>query len=369
MTDQPATGTATPAESASDLTNVSPENWTFRRAKELEARAPKAPPAKPTATPEEETPAPAAASTPETENESQEQPEGNDDVLSKIDLDSLSEQQLHAIADKLKSRAISRYGELTAKARSEAERVKQLQEELDRVRSEIPKAAEQNPYAAIKTPDELAAIEQQSAEVLDWADDVLAVNELAGANDPVFDRHGRPIEYDGKQWTKLMVRDAMRNAKNALAKHLPSQRKVLEATTKREELKNALLQQAQKELPWLAKDDDPAKKGYEELLNAVGIEQIEASVPDAAPRLRHALAHAANSIYARKVVENSGVGASAPKKPSLTPPSNPSSGAARSSSPEARVDAQLKEALMRYQQTGSESDFVKLRTLQRNKRV
>lgn len=361
MSENTATEPAASSNASEVKESLSPDSWAIKRAKELEART--KPPSQPTATPTETTEAQAEVTEPATQ-----EPAPEEDVLSKLGID--SSEKLDAVIEALtkqegnKSRLLDRLKELNAERKAEKTRAEQLQEELQRIRAEQPKA-ESNPYATVTDAEKIAALEQQSADVLDWADELLAVNELAGANDPVYDRQGNPVTFDGKQWTKLMVRDAMRNAKNALAKHLPAQRKAVEAIGKREELKRALMEQASKELPWFAKEDDPVKQKYEAMLKEVGIEQIEATVPDAAPRLRHALAHAANSLYGRKVIADSGIG----RKPSLTPPSNPGSGAAKSSQPEARVSAALRELEQRYKTTGSEADYIAFRAAQRTNRV
>jgi hypothetical protein len=365
-----STTTETAASSnAGDKESISAESWVFKREKELQARA-KTPPSQVPATPKEEK---QPEATPEVQEpsakEQHEEPNASEgeDVLSKLGID--SQEKLDAVIEALtkqdgnKSRLLARLNELNADRKAQKTRAQELEEELKRIKSESPKPTEQNPYAKIKSASEIESLETQAAEALDWADDILAVNEMSGANDPVYDRQGNPVLVDGKPWTKIMVRDAMRNAKNALAKHLPAQRKAIEAESKRTELGKALMEQATKELPWLSQENDPVKAKYDALLKDVGIEAIENSVPDAAPRLRHALAHAANSLYAPKVVAGGVQG----KTPSIKPPSNPGSGAAKSSSPEARMSASLKEALQRYQKSGSPEDYVTLRTLQQSR--
>jgi hypothetical protein len=53
------------------------------------------------------------------------------DVLSKeVDLDSMSEQELRELADKLGSRAVARFGELTAKRKHAEEQLTALRQEL-----------------------------------------------------------------------------------------------------------------------------------------------------------------------------------------------------------------------------------------------
>ena len=54
----------------------------------------------------------------ETSEESSEQSETSEDVLSQLDLDDMSEDDLRELADKLGSRAVARFGELTAKRKA-----------------------------------------------------------------------------------------------------------------------------------------------------------------------------------------------------------------------------------------------------------
>ena len=60
-----------------------------------------------------------AVETDETSEEEpqEEEPESEDDVLSQIELDDMSDEELRELSDKLGSRAVARFGELTAKRR------------------------------------------------------------------------------------------------------------------------------------------------------------------------------------------------------------------------------------------------------------
>jgi len=73
------------------------------------------------------------------------------------------------------------------------------------------------------------------------------------------------------------------------------------------------------------------------------------------------LAHAANSMFARKAV-------ALETTPKVKPPSNPSTGAAAAEKPEAKGDRVVKERSKRFEEKGAISDFVALRASQISKR-
>ena len=99
----------------------------------------------------------------ESVNESEQQPAEESDVLSKsskeIDLESMSEQDLRELAEKLGSRAVARYGELTAKRRQAEEQLNALKQELvkrDTQKDPLEtKKIENNPFGDIDTVEKL----------------------------------------------------------------------------------------------------------------------------------------------------------------------------------------------------------------------
>ena len=70
-----------------------------------------------------------AEQTEETE-EVQETSEESTDVLSQLDLDDMSEEDLRELSEKLGSRAVARFGELTAKRKAAEAKLKQMEAQL-----------------------------------------------------------------------------------------------------------------------------------------------------------------------------------------------------------------------------------------------
>ena len=107
------------SENTAENTNISASEYQLRRARQMEeAMAP------PTPEPEIE-----ESISGEVETESQPQEEEVQDqsnVLSNIDLDNLSEDELKQLSEALSSRAVDRFGQLTARAKAAEEKAKEL---------------------------------------------------------------------------------------------------------------------------------------------------------------------------------------------------------------------------------------------------
>ena len=131
----------------------------------------------------------------------------------------------------------------------------------------------------------------------------------------------------------------------------------------RKQLESAFQQQARKELSWLDGEDNDTRKRFEAMVNDPRLKRIKESVPDIAPQIEYLIAHAANSMYGRRVIEQE-----KPKSPTINPPSNPSTTASASERVDGRVEKSLKEVEARFKQTGNASDFIALRAAQISKR-
>ena len=93
------------------------------------------------------------------------------DVLSKdVDLESMSEAELKELAQKLGSKAVARFGELTAKRKAAEEQLAALKAEIEkREESSFEAKVKDNPYANIASKDELDSKYQEVVEVMEWA--------------------------------------------------------------------------------------------------------------------------------------------------------------------------------------------------------
>jgi hypothetical protein len=299
----------------------------------------------------------------ESVNESEQQPAEESDVLSKsskeIDLESMSEQDLRELAEKLGSRAVARYGELTAKRRQAEEQLNALKQELvkrDTQKDPLEtKKIENNPFGDIDTVEKLQAKAKEVDEAIEWAEDILWHNEHLGAEDIV-------ATIDGKDYTKAQVRKVMRDSQKARKDFLPAQLAEVNARQNRVAVKQQFTEAIKTELNWMQGDDNDVRKRYEILKESPLLKKAMESVPDLEPYMEYMVAHAANSIYGRRPIVES--------KPSarLSPPSMQASSSAQSEQPETRAVKAVKDIQQRFSSSGATTDFIALRALQHSKR-
>lgn len=273
-------------------------------------------------------------------------------VLSKdYDLESMSEDELKELAQKLGSKAVARFGELTAKRKAAEEQLEALKAEMTkREESSFEAKVKDNPYANITTKEDLDAKYQELSEVMEWAEDRLDRAEDLGAEDVVTNENGR-------DYTKRELREIVKRARKARDLYIPDQGKQIQLAKNRSDMKQLLSEKAKTELPWLSGEDNDVRKQYEVMLNDPKFKSVERAMPDLAAQLPYLLAHAANSIYARRSVEN---------KPSarLSPPSPVVSQGAESNKPEARQSKALQDLSTRFEKSGRYKDFKAIRALQ-----
>ena len=152
--------------------------------------------------------------------ETQEQPEGSEveseeNVLSQLDFDNLSEEELREISEKLGSRAVARYGELTAKRKAAEEQVARLQAQLQEKQDPLnqPKEIKDNPFSDLDTIEKLQEKAEEVNSAVEWAEDLLFESDAYAADDII-------TEVDGKDLTKAEVRKALLNARKAQKQYL-----------------------------------------------------------------------------------------------------------------------------------------------------
>lgn len=344
-----------------------------RRGGKAEAEAPAPAEVKPEAKPAEPQPVAEqednqAETQPESQNETQaetvteNEPESKQgaNVLSKnIDLESMSEDELRELAEALGSRAVARFGEITAKRRQAEEELNALKQELAKRESQKnpldSKPIENNPFSDIDSVEKLQAKTREIDEAIEWADEVLWSNEHLAADDVV-------ATIDGKEVTKAQVRKVMRDAQKARKDYLPAQLAELQARQQRSAVKNQLTEAARTELDWMQGEDNDTRKQFEILRESPLLKKAIKAVPDLEPYMEYMVAHATNSIYGRKPVNE-------PRQSArINPPSMRVSSAAQSEQPEPRAAKAVKEVQQRFSTSGATQDFVALRTLQLSKR-
>jgi predicted aconitase len=118
----------------------------------------------------------------ETEAESE---ESSEDVLSQIDLDEMSEDDLRDLGKRLGSKAVERFGKLTAQRKAAEEELQKLRASINAESNDPLKGTQKvknNPYGNIDT---LEGIQEKADEVngiVEWAEDVLFNADGYGSN-------------------------------------------------------------------------------------------------------------------------------------------------------------------------------------------
>lgn len=287
--------------------------------------------------------------------ETSEETEAND-VLSNIDLDNLSEEELRDLSDKLGSRAVLRFGELTAKRKQAEAELSELRAKLQDSDNPLKGNVDQsrNPYRDIGTVEDLQKVAQEIDSVIEWAEDTIFNAEGYGADDVV-------TEVRGKEYTKAEVRKQLLDARKAEKKFLPAQLKVLQDKEYAKQTKSSLTEKAKEEFGWIGKEGDSLNEKYQSMLDDPRLEGLEEFSPELAAQLPYLLAHSANSLYGRRVIASD---ESTPRKKGvqLDPPSS-MPGSAKSEKQIGSALKNLQETQKTFRQTGSKDDFIKMRTM------
>ena len=355
MTDEIATANAEADTNSVDNTNISVADLANRRLGQMQAQA--QPQEEETQEASEEVEEAAEEVTEETEEVAEETTEEpSEDVLSQLDLDDMSEEELRELADKLGSRAVARYGELTAKRKSAEERLARLEASLKEKENPLdaPKKVENNPFGNIENIEGLQEKADEVNNIVEWAEDILFESDAYAADDVV-------TEVDGKEMTKAEVRKALLQARKAQKTFLPDQLRVLQTQAQSEQMAQAFEAQAKDELEWLQGEDNDIRKQYEAVVGDERFKKLKQvlnkEAPDIASQLDYWFAHGVNSLYGRKpVVEK----ASSPK---LNPPKTGNPSAAQPEKQAGRTAKALKELEARFKQSGNPRDFAELRKL------
>ena len=279
----------------------------------------------------------------------------SEDVLSQIDLDNASEEELRELAEKLGSKAVARFGELTARRKAAEEKLAKLEAQMQQKSPLESKKVENNPFSNLTTIEELQKKSQEIEGIVDWAEDLLFENADHAADDVI-------TEVEGQEMTKAQVRKSLLQARKAKKTFLPDQLSKLQAQLAAQDMEVAFKERAKQELSWLDGEDNDVRKHYEATVNDARFQKMKEIVskeaPDVAGQLDYWFAHAANSIYGRKPIVDG--------KPSvkLTPPKGATTSSANSDKSQSRTAKSLKEMQNRFKQSGNARDFAELRKLQ-----
>ena len=363
MTDEITTADSGADQIPVDNTNISVTDFANRRLGEMKSQQTAEEESQPVAEePTEETPEEVTEETEETQ-ETPEAEEGepevestSEDVLSQIDLDNASEEELRELADKLGSKAVARFGELTARRKAAEEKLAKLEASLQQQNPlESKKKIENNPFGNLDSIESLQSKAEEIEQIVNWAEDILFEGADYAADDVI-------TEIEGKQMTKAQVRKSLLQARKAQKTFLPDQLSKIQAKETAQNMEVAFKQRAKEELSWLDGEDNDVRKQYEATVNDARFQKMKEIVakeaPDVAGQLDYWFAHAANSIYGRKPVVES--------KPSmkLTPPKGGTTSNANAATSPSRTAKALKELQSQFQKSGNPRDFAALRKLQ-----
>tara|TARA_Y100000004_G_scaffold194682_1_gene259846 strand:+ start:160 stop:1230 length:1071 start_codon:yes stop_codon:yes gene_type:complete len=280
----------------------------------------------------------------------------SEDALSQFNLEEMSDEELREISEKLGSRAVARFGELTARRKQAEERMQAMEAQMRQMQEkqakEVP-VVKNNPLAKVNDPKQLQAKAKSAREVIDWAEDLLFEKGDYGVDDVI-------AEVKGKELTKADVRKSLKHSKDMLNKFIPAQMHKIKKVNESKVVRKQLIDKARKELPWVGDKESELHKKYVAMYNDPRLKPLLKNA-DLSAQMPYILAHATQSIYGRKpIVEGS-------KSPTLTPPKGGPT-ASRSEKTETVSAKALKNLDQRYKSNGNISDFIALRTKQLNNR-
>ena len=360
MTEEIATADAEAGKISVDKSNISVTDFAQRRIGELAPGTEQPQEKEAEEVIEQETEEVLEESVDTEEAETSEESPESEDVLSQLDLDDMSEEDLRELADKLGSRAVARFGELTAKRKAAEEKLTQLEARLKEKPNPLEtKKVENNPYGNLDTIEKLQQKAAEVDQVVEWAEDLIFESDGYGADDVV-------TEVEGKEWTKKDVRQSLLRARKAQKTFLPDQLSKVQLRAEGEVLTKQFDSQAKQELSWLEGDDNDLRKQFEATVGDERFKKLKSVLkresPDIAAQLDYWFAHATNSIHGRKLV---GVNK---KSPTLNPPKTGNPASAQSEKGMGRTAKALKELEARFKQTGNARDFAALRKLKMSNR-
>lgn len=330
---------------AEDLNSVS-DNLSFeslltaRRGGETEPTEPEAE-GEPEETGDEEPEAEEPEGQPEDSDDDDPSQEGEPE----IDLLNLSPEQIQELAKKGKSRLLQRIGELTAQKKSLEEKLASVPQ--PRVRElkpdELPKWVTE-----INSHDQIQAKYDELEKTLDTTDALLEEYAEYGMDDY--------ITVDNREFTKKEIKQANRNAREAINKFLPAQSRNIAKNEQLKQLEAQYSEAARKEVPEIQDEESEIGKNFKSLVDDPLIDRVKKTVPEIGFQIEYILAHAARSIYGKKSPKlPTGAGTKLKAEPSASPVS---SGAAKSGK---NQSGKAQDAYRRFEASGSIEDLIAAR--------
>ncbi|MDG1797018.1 MAG: hypothetical protein P8H35_00460 [Flavobacteriales bacterium] len=338
MNNENITGNSEPEQNS--VENISPSDFINRRSQEVEQ-------------PTEEVQGVAESSNEETSKGS------NTDVLSNVDLDNMSESELKEIGQKLGTKAVARFGELTARRKQAEERMQRMEQELQGLKQQNKKqvpVVKDNPLKDVTDVKKLQSHNNSAREIIEWAEGVLDDHEDYKGHDVIAD-------IDGKEYTKTEVKKTLRQSRDVVNKFVPAQAKELQKRNAVANDTKAFQRKVLQEFDWVKDKESTTAQRYKAMLSDTRVKKLSRTNPELSAQMPYLLAHAANSMFGRKPITDSN---STATKTGIKPPASKTSSAAQPERKQSNRSVAQKEVSERFKSSGSINDFVALRTLQKS---
>tara|TARA_R100001163_G_scaffold65799_1_gene64992 strand:- start:3526 stop:4548 length:1023 start_codon:yes stop_codon:yes gene_type:complete len=275
------------------------------------------------------------------------------DVLSNMDLDSMSETELKEISQKLGTKAVARYGELTARRKQAEEKMQRMEQELAQLKKAKQEAipeVKNNPLADITDPKKLIEQRDSAMQVVEWAEDLLDESEDYRSDDVI-------TQVEGKEYTKAEVKKTLKKSRDMLNKFIPAQTADIQRRGAVQQQTQLYQRKALSEFNWMKDAKNKATQQYKAMLGDKRLANLKETNPELSAQMPYILAHAANSMHNRTPIGTQ-------TKKGITPPRTVSSNAARPERKSSTQSVKHQEVGQRYKQSGKADDFIALRTIQ-----
>ena len=277
-----------------------------------------------------------------TEEESEESESEEEEDSNEIDLLSLSPEQIKELAKKGKSRLLERIGELTAQKRA-------LQQQLEEFGSkeqapEVPQ--ENNPFKDITSVADLKAKRTEWQKTLETTDALLEEYEDFQPDDV--------ITVGNQEFTKRQIRQANRNAKDAITKYLPAQAEHLQRLESYKVASTQWNDTARQEVPEIMDEKSDVGKAFKALVDDPLVKKLKEKLPELGVQIEYILAHAARSKFGKS---KSSIAQGAGSKLKVKPPASPvGAGAAKGGGK--TTQAKYKDLVQKFERTGRMEDWL-----------
>jgi hypothetical protein len=154
----------------------------------------------------------------------------------------------------------------------------------------------------------------------------------------------------------------LKNARKSRDLYLPDQLKKVQRNETAESLKKELGSKALKEFEWLKEEDNDTRKAFLSIAANKDLQKVYKQYPVLGAELPYMLAHAVDSMYARKTVPSTATRKAG--KPKINPPKSSVPSSAMPEQGQRKSSKVLQDLSSRFKQSGNKDDFISLRTKQ-----